>query len=296
MEKAEKVAFLGLGIMGYPMAGHVARAGFELKAWTRDPAKAARFAEEHGAVAAGSPAEAAAGADLLVTMVPDAPEVEDVLLGEGAAASALGEGAVCADMSTIGPTASRTIAERLGKRGIAFLDAPVTGSRPKAEEGTLTIMCGGDAEPFARAEPVLAAMGTPRLVGPQGHGAMLKLVNNALVAVNAAGLAEQLALARAAELDLDAARQVLGSGAASSAMLELKAGPMLEEDFEPLFKLGHLVKDIRHCLREAEALGVRLPVLEAAERLYAQAVEAGHGELDFAAVSSVTWQQSRNRG
>ena len=287
MERAEKVAFLGLGIMGYPMAGHVARAGFELKAWTRDLAKAARFAEEHGAEAAATPAETAAGADLVITMVPDAPEVEQVLLSGGGAASALGEGAVCADMSTIGPTASRAIAERLGERGIAFLDSPVTGSRPKAEEGTLTIMCGGAAEPYERAKAVLEAMGKPRLVGPQGHGAMLKLVNNALVAVNAAGLAEQLALARAAELDLDAAREVLASGAASSTMLELKAGPMIEGDFEPLFKLGHLVKDIRHCLGEAEALGVRLPLLEAAARLYARAAEAGHGERDFAAVSAV---------
>ena len=296
MEKAERVAFLGLGIMGYPMAGHVAWAGFELGVWTRDAAKAERFAEEHGARAVGSPAEAARGADVVITMVPDAPEVEEVLLGDGAAASALEEGAVCVDMSTIGPTASRAIAERLGQQGLSFLDAPVTGSRPKAEEGTLTIMCGGDAEPFERARPVLEAMGGPRLVGPQGHGAMLKLVNNALVAVNAAGLAEQLALARAAELDLDAAREVLGSGAASSTMLELKAGPMIAQDFEPLFKLGHLVKDIRHCLREAEALGVRLPVLEAAERLYSEAGEAGHGERDFAAVSSVTWHRSRNRG
>ena len=294
MEKAEKVAFLGLGIMGYPMAGHVARAGSDLKAWTRDSAKAARFAQEHGAEAAATPAEAAAGAGVVVTMVPDASEVEEVLLGERGAASALAEGAVCVDMSTIGPTASRAVAQRLGESGIAFLDAPVTGSRPKAEEGRLTIMCGGEEEAFERARPVLDAMGSPRLVGPQGHGAMLKLVNNALVAVNAAGLAEQLALARAANLDTAAAREVLASGAASSAMLELKAGPMLEEDFEPLFKLGHLVKDVRHCLREADALGVSLPVLEATERLYSEAAEAGHAEDDFAAVTTVTWQPSRN--
>jgi 3-hydroxyisobutyrate dehydrogenase len=296
MERAEKVAFLGLGIMGYPMAGHVAGAGFDLTVWTRDPGKRRRFAEEHDVEAADTPAEAARGAGVAITMVPDAPEVEDVLLGQGAVAAELGEGAVCIDMSTIGPSASREIANRLAEQKISFVDAPVTGSRPKAEDGTLTIMCGGEQEPYERARPVLEAMGTPRLVGPQGHGAMLKLVNNALVAVNAAGLAEQLALARAAELDLDAAREVLGSGAAGSAMLELKAGPMLEEDFEPLFKLDHLVKDIRHCLREAEALGVSLPVLEAAEKLYSRAAEAGHGEHDFAAVSSVTWQASRNRG
>ena len=294
MERAERVAFLGLGIMGYPMAGHVAGAGFELTVWTRDGAKAERFAAEHGASAAATPADAAEGAEVAVTMVPDAPEVEDVLLGESGAASNLGQGAICVDMSTIGPTACLEIAGRLREKGIEFLDAPVTGSLPKARQGKLTIMCGGEAEAFERARPVLAAMGSPRLVGPQGHGAMLKLVNNAVTAVNAAGLAEQLALARAAELDLDATREVLGSGGAASNMLELKAAPIIAQDFEPLFKLGHMVKDLRHCLREAESLGVRLPVLEAAERLYSEAAEAGHGEQDFAAVSTVTWQPSRN--
>ena len=136
---AERTAFLGLGIMGWPQAANLRAAGHELTVWTRDSEKAERFAEEHGAKAAGSPAEAAAEAGVAITMLPDSPEVEEVL--EQAEPP---EGSLVVDMSTIRPTASRAIAERLGERGVSFLDAPVTGSRPKAEDGTLTIMVGGD--------------------------------------------------------------------------------------------------------------------------------------------------------
>jgi 3-hydroxyisobutyrate dehydrogenase-like beta-hydroxyacid dehydrogenase len=221
-------------------------------------------------------------------MLPDSPEVEGVLFGDHGAAGGLTEGKLAIDMSTIAPTASRRIGERLRSAGVGFLDAPVTGSRPKAEDGTLTIMAGGEEADFERARPVLEAMGELVLrVGAQGHGSMVKLINNTVAAVNAAALAETLTLARRAGIDTGALRQVMSAGSGASAMLELKAGPMLEHDFEPLFKLEHMLKDIRHCLREAEALGVRLPQAEEAERLYAEAAETA-GDRDFAAIVLVS--------
>jgi 3-hydroxyisobutyrate dehydrogenase len=285
MERGEPVAFLGLGIMGWPMAHNLAEAGAELSVWTRDRAKAERFAGEHGATAAATPAEAAAGAGVAITMVPDSPQVEEVLLGDQGAARGLDSGDLCIDMSTIAPTATRAIAARLAQRGILFLDAPVTGSRPKAEDGTLTIMVGGEREPFDRAAPLFDAMGQLVIhVGPQGHGEMAKLINNTLAAINAAALGEGLSLAGAADLDTDRLRQVVAAGSGASAMLELKAGPMLDGDFEALFKLEHMLKDVRHCIAEARQLGLELPLASAAERLYAAAAEGGHANDDFAAV------------
>jgi 3-hydroxyisobutyrate dehydrogenase len=285
MERGEPVAFLGLGIMGWPMAHNLAEAGAELSVWTRDRAKAERFAGEHGATAAATPAEAAAGAGVAITMVPDSPQVEEVLLGDQGAARGLDSGDLCIDMSTIAPTATRAIAARLAERGILFLDAPVTGSRPKAEDGTLTIMVGGEREPFDRAAPLFDAMGQLVIhVGPQGHGEMAKLINNTLAAINAAALGEGLSLAGAADLDTDRLRQVVAAGSGASAMLELKAGPMLDGDFEALFKLEHMLKDVRHCIAEARQLGLELPLASAAERLYAAAAEGGHANDDFAAV------------
>jgi 3-hydroxyisobutyrate dehydrogenase-like beta-hydroxyacid dehydrogenase len=197
----------------------------------------------------------------------------------------MSDGHVCVDMSTIAPTASRKIGERLAHRGVSFLDAPVTGSRPKAEDATLTIMAGGPADAFERARPLLEAMGELVVhVGPQGHGSMIKLINNTVAAVNAAALGEALVVARAAGLDLEALLRVMAAGSGASAMLELKARPMIERGFEPLFRLEHMLKDVRHCLAEAQALGVDLRMAREAMRLYAEADSAGHGEEDFAAV------------
>jgi 3-hydroxyisobutyrate dehydrogenase-like beta-hydroxyacid dehydrogenase len=283
-----RVAFLGLGIMGEPMAANLARAGFELAVWTRTAEKAQRFAAERGAVAATAPAEAAAGAGAAISMVVDAPEVEEVLLGGRGAAQRMAPGGLCIDMSTIAPTAALAIGRRLGERGLDFLDAPVTGSRPRAEDGTLTIMAGGTEEAFAQARPLLEAMGRLVLrVGPQGHGAMTKVIANTVTAINAAAVAEALGMVRRAGVDPDAFLEVAGSGSSASTMLELKARPMLEGRFDALFKLEHMLKDVRHCLAEARALGVELRLAEVAERMYAAAVAEGHGELDFAAVATV---------
>jgi 3-hydroxyisobutyrate dehydrogenase-like beta-hydroxyacid dehydrogenase len=285
MESIERVAFCGLGIMGGPMAANLVRAGFELSVWTRTTEKARRFAAEHGARAADTPAGAADGAQAVVTMVPDSPQVESTLFGGDGAAAALGDGALAVDMSTIAPSAAKSIGERLAERGVDFVEAPVSGSRPKAEDGTLTIMAGGEEAAFDRALPLFEAMGDRIVhVGPRGHGQLAKLLTNTMGAVNAAALAEAVITVKRAGIDPNGFLEVAGGSAGASTVLSLKGRPMFDECFEPLFKLEHMLKDVRHCIAEARALGVELRMGAMAETLYARAAEEGHGEEDFAAV------------
>jgi 3-hydroxyisobutyrate dehydrogenase-like beta-hydroxyacid dehydrogenase len=284
MAGLERVAFVGLGIMGGPMARNLREAGFELSVYTRTREKAERFAAEHGARAAATPAEAADGADAFITMVPDAPQVEEVLFGDDGAASALADDALVVDMSTTSPTASHAIAQRLAPRD--FVEAPVSGSKPKAEDGTLTIFGGGDPDAFERARPLFEAMGELIVrVGPLGHGQMAKLLTNTMGAVNAAVLAEAIHTAKAAGLDEDSFLKVAAGSAGASGVLNLKGRPMFEERWEPaLFKLEHMLKDVRHTLEEARALGIELRLPALAEGFYARAADSGHAEEDFAAI------------
>jgi 3-hydroxyisobutyrate dehydrogenase-like beta-hydroxyacid dehydrogenase len=285
MERIERVAFCGLGIMGGPMAANLARAGFDLSVWTRTEEKAERFASEHGARAGATPADAAERAQAVITMVPDSPEVESTLFGAEGAVGALDDRALAIDMSTIAPTAAKAIGERLAGDGIGFVEAPVSGSRPKAEDGTLMIMAGGERDAFERSLPLLEVMGERIVhVGPQGHGQLAKLLTNTMGAVNAAALAEAVVTVKRAGVDPDAFLEVAGGSAGASTVLTLKGRPMFDENFEPLFKLEHMLKDVRHCLDEARALGVELRLGGLAETLYARAAEEGHGEQDFAAV------------
>ncbi|HWX45272.1 MAG TPA: NAD(P)-dependent oxidoreductase [Solirubrobacteraceae bacterium] len=305
-----RIGFLGLGIMGSRMAANVRRAGFPLTVWTHTPGKAARWAAAHDALAADSPAEVARASDIVVSMVVDGDQVASVLLGERGAAGGAGldgedagpsgegtgpsgkgavdgahEGLLCVDMSTIAPLDTRRIGAALAERGVRMLDAPVTGSSPRAEEGSLTIMAGGDAEDFARAKPLLEVMGRVIVhVGELGQGEMLKLINNALGAANAAALAEALLLARATGLDLDAFAEIVSSGSGASAQLELKAGAMRAHDYTPLFKTAHMLKDVRLCLEEAQAAGMPFPAAAHARDLLAATVGRGHGERDYAAI------------
>ena len=287
MDTPRRVAFAGLGIMGAPMAANLVRAGLEVAVYTRTKEKAERFAAEHDkARAAATPADAAADADAFVSIVPDAPQVEEILFGENGAAGALPEGALVVEMSTIAPTASKAIAHRLAPR--PYVEAPVSGSKPKAEDGTLTIMAGGSPEDFERALPVFDILGERIVhVGPVGHGQMAKLLTNTMGAINAAALAECVHTANAVGLDRQAFLEVASGSAGSSAMVTLKGEPMFEERFEPpLFKLEHMLKDVRHCIAEARALGIELRLGTLAETLYAKAADDGLGEKDFAAVYS----------
>ncbi len=283
-----RVAFLGLGIMGSRMAANVAAADFELTVYNRTRAKAEQFCQEHRATLADTPAQAAAESDIVVTMVVDGPQVEAALLGEHGAAISAHPGTLCVDCSTIGPAATRSIAERLAERQIQMVDAPVTGSAPRAQDGTLTIMAGGTAEDFERARPLLDAMGKVIVhCGPLGQGQMVKLINNAVAASNAVVLGEALLVAARAGLDLDALITVMRAGSGSSTMLELKAGPMRAHDYATLFKLDHMLKDVRLCLEEGQTMGAPFPSAALTREILSAAAGRGYGDDDFAALIEV---------
>jgi 3-hydroxyisobutyrate dehydrogenase-like beta-hydroxyacid dehydrogenase len=291
------VAFLGLGIMGSRQAANLARAGHELTVWNRTASKAQAFAGEHGATAAATPAEAAAAADVVISMVVDGDQVREVLLAEpDGAVHGARDGAVFVDMTTIAPSQTRAIGAALAGHGVRMVDAPVTGSSPRAEDGTLTIMAGGAAEDVERVRPLLEVMG--RLVvhaGELGQGEMVKLINNAVAAVNAATVAQALIAGEATGVALDVLVQVMAAGSGGSAMLDLKAGPMRAHDFSTLFKLEHMLKDVRLCLEETQAAGVAFPAAAAARDLYAAGMGRGLGDADFAAVLEVLEGLSGNR-
>jgi 3-hydroxyisobutyrate dehydrogenase-like beta-hydroxyacid dehydrogenase len=283
-----RVAFLGLGIMGSRMAANLTRAGFELTVWNRTAEKAERFASEHGAVAAATPGEAAARAEVVLTMVVDGPQVEQVLLGEDGVAAGAPGGTLCVDCSTIGPAWTTAIGARLEDHGLRMVDAPVTGSSPKAQDGTLTIMAGGSEADFAQVEPLLQAMGELIVhAGPLGHGQMIKLINNSVAAINTSTVAQALVLGARAEVDLDALVKVIGAGSGGSAMLELKAGPMREHDYSTLFKLDHMLKDVRLCLEEGQRAGAPFPFAALTREILTAASGRGHGDEDFAALVEV---------
>jgi 3-hydroxyisobutyrate dehydrogenase-like beta-hydroxyacid dehydrogenase len=281
----ERIGFLGLGIMGSRMAANVARAGYELAVWTHTEGKAGRWVAEHGGRAFATPAEVARESDIVVSMVVDGAQVAGVLLGEGGVIEAAHPGLLCVDMSTIAPPDTRRIGATLAERGVAMLDAPVTGSSPRAEDGTLTIMVGGERAEYERVRGLLEAMGELIVhVGELGQGEMLKLINNSLGAANAAALAEALLLAAATGVDLDALVQVVAAGSGASAQLTLKAGAMREHDYRTLFKTEHMLKDVRLCLEEAQQAGVPFPAAAHARDLLTAAMARGHGDSDYAAI------------
>ena len=285
-----RVAFVGLGIMGSRMAAQLVRAGFSLTVWNRTASKAEDFCAAHPQAAlASTPAEAARQAEAVVTMVVDGPQVEQVLLGEGGAACAAAPGTLFLDCSTIGRAAAVEIGSRLAERGFDHVvDAPVTGSSPRAQDGTLTIMAGGSAEDFARAKPLLEAMGSLIVhAGPLGHGQMVKVINNAVAATNAAVVGQALLVGARAGVDLDALIAVMAAGSGGSAMLELKAPAMRAHDYQPLFKLEHMLKDVRLCLEEGQAAGAPFAFAALTREILGAAAGRGLGEEDFAALVEV---------
>ena len=284
----EPLGFIGLGIMGSRMAANLARAGYDVRAWNRTRETAEAWAAEHGGTVAGSPREVADGVAAVITMVVDGPQVEQVLLGEDGAAHGAAEGTLFVDMSTIAPADTRRIGASLAERGLAFVDAPVTGSSPKAEDGTLTIMAGGADADFARARPYFEAMGEVILhVGELSHGQKVKVISNAVAATNCATLAQALVVGKASGVDLEALLQVFGAGAANSTMVGLKGQPMLQHDYTTLFRLEHMLKDVAICLAESQAAGAPFPAAALARELYAAGMGRGLGDQDFAAVLEV---------
>jgi 3-hydroxyisobutyrate dehydrogenase-like beta-hydroxyacid dehydrogenase len=282
------VGFIGLGIMGSRQAANLARAGFEVTVYNRTRERADAWAAEHSGHVAATPREVAERSETVITMVVDGPQVDEMLLGEDGAVHGARPGTLFVDMSTIGPADTRRIAGELTGRGHGFVDAPVTGSAPKAEDGTLTIMAGGSEEDVQRAMPLFEAMGELIVhVGELGMGQQAKVISNAVAATNCATLAQGLVLGRRTGVDLEALLKVMGAGAAASQMLNLKGRPMLEHDFTPLFKLDHMLKDIVLCLQDAREAGIGFPSAALAGAPAAAGAGPGLGEQDFAAVLEV---------
>jgi len=281
----DRIGWIGLGIMGSLQAANLRRAGYELTVYNRTRATAEAWAAEHGGRVVDTPAEVAGQSDIVFTMVVDGPQVEQVLLGPGGAAQGAEPGLLCVDMTTIAPTDTRRIGAALAQRGVRFMDAPVTGSSPKARDGTLTIMAGGEPEDFERARGPLEVMGElVAHVGELGHGEMIKLINNAVAAANASVVGQALLVGAATGIDLDALVRVMAAGSGASAMLTLKAGPMMAHDYTTLFKLEHMLKDVRLCLEEGQAAGVPFPAAAQVREVLSAAAGRGYGQDDFAAL------------
>lgn len=252
------IAFLGIGLMGFPMARNLLQAGFSVTAWNRSPEKAAALQAFGGKVAA-TPEEAVAGADLIITMLSDGPAVADVLFASGAAA-AMKRGAIVVDMSSIKPSQARDHASRLMALGIDALDAPVSGGTKGADLATLAIMAGGSRQAFDRAGPALKAMGRPTFVGPAGCGQIAKLANQGIVAITIGAVAEAMLLAETAGLEKGALRQALAGGFADSIILQQHGRRMEERDFVPGGKSSFQLKDLNNLLDAADGLGLNLPM------------------------------------
>lgn len=277
MQQPKTIGFIGLGTMGLPMVRNLLKAGFSVKAFDLRT-EAVQEAAADGAIPAGSAREAASGAEVIITMLPDSPHVEEALLGPEGAEEAVAAGAVVIDMSTISPVVSRRLAEHFGQRGVACLDAPVSGGQKGAREGTLSIMVGGEREAFERVLPVFQAMGkTITYLGGPGMGQTVKLCNQIVCAMNIQAICEAMALARAGGVDLKLMRQVLQGGSAGSWMMEHLAPQMIEGDDSAGFRIDLQLKDLRLALAAAFEWAVPLPGAALATNLYLEARAHGEG-------------------
>jgi 3-hydroxyisobutyrate dehydrogenase len=280
-----RVGFVGLGTMGGAMAANVARAGFEVNAWNRTPGRAAELGEL-GIRLVASPAEVAAAAEVVVTIVSDTPDVEAVLFGEAGVAAGATPGSIVVDMSTIAPSATRDFAARLGARGVRMLDAPVSGGSEGAKKGSLSIFVGGDPADLERVRPVLASMGTTIThVGPIGAGQAVKAVNQVILAGAYLGVAEGIVLAIKAGLDVEQVVAALSGGAAQSWVLANRSGRMLDNDYPLGFKVALHRKDLGIALQLARETGTALPISALCEQIEAGLIGKGHGDDDVSAVA-----------
>ena len=281
----ERVGFIGLGIMGAPMARHLLETGFPLTVHSRSPAPVDALVSD-GAVRATSPAEVAGVSDVVITMLPDTPDVEHVMLGDDGVAAGAVAGALVIDMSTIDPGPARVIAGRLGQHGVEMLDAPVSGGERGAIDGTLSIMVGGHDGAFARAQPILQVMGKNIVhVGPSGAGQITKACNQLVVAATIEAVAEALVLAERSGVDPAKVRDALLGGFAGSKILEVHGQRMLDHAFEPGFRARLHRKDARIVLDAAQAAGSPIPAFQVvAAQLDRLVDEADRGDLDHSAL------------
>jgi 2-hydroxy-3-oxopropionate reductase len=280
----DRVGFVGLGVMGKPMARNLIKAGHELVLHSRTRASVDEVADE-GGTAASSPREVAEQADTVILMLPDSPQVRDVLDGDDGLLAGARSGSLVVDMSTISPVVTREIAEECGARGIGWVDAPVSGGDVGAREATLSIMAGGSEEDFARAQPLFEALGKTIVhVGPVGAGQVVKACNQVVVALTIEAVSEALVLGSRAGVDPATIIEVLSGGLAANKVMELRGRNLLEHDFTPGFRIDLHHKDLGIALATAREYGVALPNTAAVDQMLQALRSNGRGDRDHSAL------------
>jgi 2-hydroxy-3-oxopropionate reductase len=286
---AERVGFIGLGIMGKPMARNLVKAGFDLVIHNRSQGAVDELVAESSAItAADSPRAVAEQTKTVITMLPDSPDVRAVVFGENGLASAMGDGHLLVDMSTIAPATAIEVSEKLSVQGASALDAPVSGGDKGAIAGTLSIMVGGSAEDFERAQPLFEAMGKTIVhVGGPGAGQTVKACNQIVVAINYAAVSEALVLGAKAGVDPEKIVQVLSGGLAASRIMELKGSSMIAHQFQPGFRVNLHRKDLGIALSTGKESGVPLPTAAIVSQLFEALAANGRGDLDHSSLITV---------
>jgi 2-hydroxy-3-oxopropionate reductase len=282
---ADAVGFIGLGIMGRPMAKNLMDAGYELVLHNRSPEKAAELAKEGNATAAGSPREVAEACDIIITMLPDSPDVEAVVAGEGGVFEGIRDGALLVDMSTISPVVTEELSEKVREKGASMLDAPVSGGEVGAIEGALSIMVGGSEEDFERARPLFDVMGKVAThVGPIGAGQVVKACNQIVVALTIEAVSEALVLGSKGGVAPEKLVEALSGGLAGSALMEAKKEKFFSHDFEPGFRIELHHKDLGIALAAGREYGVALPVTAIVDQMLEASKAKGRGDRDHSAL------------
>jgi 2-hydroxy-3-oxopropionate reductase len=289
----QKIGFIGLGIMGKPMSKNLLKAGFKLVVHDVVPQPVEELVKA-GAEKGASPKDVASRCAIIITMLPDGPEVEQVVLGPDGVLEGAAPGSLVIDMSSISPMVSQKVAAACEAKGVDFLDAPVSGGEPKAIQGTLAIMVGGKKEVFDRAVPVLERMGSSVThTGPVGAGNVTKLANQIMVACNIAAMGEALVLATKAGLDPEIVFEAVKGGLAGSTVLNFKAPMVIARDFQPGFRIRLHHKDLRNALLAAESLQVPLPLTSQVQQMLISLLGEGKGELDHSAIVQFTEKLAR---
>jgi 3-hydroxyisobutyrate dehydrogenase len=277
----QPVAFLGLGVMGHPMAGHLQRAGHRVTVYNRTATKSAAWAAEYGGAAAATPRAAAEGADVVFCCVGNDDDLRSVVLGEQGAFAGMKPGAILVDHTTASAAVARELSAAARTRGLQFIDAPVSGGNLGAVNGTLTVMCGGDATAFKVMQPVAMAFARAvTLLGDSGAGQLAKMVNQTAIAGLLQGLAEAMAFGERAGLDMKAVLAVIGKGAAQSWQMDVRGPTMIADQFDFGFAVDWMRKDLGLVLDEAKRNGARLPVTALVDQFYADLQAQGQGRQD----------------
>jgi 3-hydroxyisobutyrate dehydrogenase-like beta-hydroxyacid dehydrogenase len=278
---AAKVSFIGLGVMGFPMAGHLKAKGYEVTVYNRTAAKAQEWAQKHGGKTAPTPAAAAKDADFVMVMVGNDNDVEQVVLGKDGALAAMKKGAILVDHTTASADVARKVYAAAKKAGVDFIDAPVSGGQAGAENGKLTVMCGGEPAPFERAKPVMDSYGRAvTLMGAAGAGQLTKMVNQICIAGLVQGLSEGIAFAEKAGLDVNLMLDVISKGAAQSWQMENRGKTMHERKFNFGFAVDWMRKDLGICIAEAKRNGAKLPVTQVVAGYYDEVSKNGGNRFD----------------